>query len=275
MTPRETKEIEKFKAELEAKASAEKSVREAHTKSLERLYDYTKFHIGVILTLTTTFITVASVKLSESHGGEIQFLPTNKCLLYVGTFFLLLAGAAAGVIVSKIPEYIEDGSSEEFLKREIWPFKWECLRKPGHCWSSRQHKFFWAGFILSILSIIFACPPANLQEPPVTFVPILTNGAAAPAGLTAVTINQAKGNGSSATSTQYTVTTHSEDTKNTGKSGPGDTEGAKVNSTYTFTITTAHAGKEKTTKNCFSLCKLYDWVTCLLGISDNSGENAC
>ena len=44
----------------------------ANLKSLELLFDYTKFHIGLYLTLAGSYITIATVKIGESPVLQLR-----------------------------------------------------------------------------------------------------------------------------------------------------------------------------------------------------------
>lgn len=225
MTFDEAKKLEEFKAGLAARE-----------KSLEMLYDYTKFHIGVFLTLTTVCLAAASVKISDSHD-TIPLSPTNKCFLIIAAALFLVAGAAAGIIVSKIPEYDGGGSGNDFLKTKIGPF---CLKPFTGCvWSTIQHICFWLGILIAIASISYAIifEPAKPKAPTITFAPVM--GMPAASGVIAVTIKEPKNNGGSA-SAQYTVTSQPEGSKSAGGKNSGDGEGLKA-VTYTLTVTATDA----------------------------------
>ncbi len=72
-------------------------LKAADLKGLELLFDYTKFHIGVYLTMASAFITIASLKKGENFVLELRTLPV---WLAVGSFFI--AGLSGGIIVSSI-----------------------------------------------------------------------------------------------------------------------------------------------------------------------------
>ena len=123
----------------------------ARAKSLEMLYDYTKFHIGVYLTLTASYITVATVKVSEQAGAKVQFLPANQYLMAIAVLAFLLAGFAGGVIVSSITQHV-GGSSNDFLETEIGPWNAKCIHALGRTWTYIEHTSFWVGLLAAIAS---------------------------------------------------------------------------------------------------------------------------
>jgi len=106
---------------------------------LKNLMDYTKFHIGVYLTLGTI-----SVSLIETNAVEWWQLVPGLVLLFV-------AGAAGGVIASNIPEH-EDWTSFSTKKEGLnalfgnyGSYKF---------WSKLEHASFWLAISLSTVLIL-------------------------------------------------------------------------------------------------------------------------
>jgi hypothetical protein len=75
-------------------------------KSLELLFDYTKFHIGLYLTLTAAFVTVANSNLLTLRA---------EWIFWVAVACFVAAGLAGGVIASSITQ-TKARNSAEFLK---------------------------------------------------------------------------------------------------------------------------------------------------------------
>ena len=75
----------------------------AKQKSLELLFDYTKFHIGLYLTLTSSYLVVATAKVDNK-------LVFTLCpdFLWPAVLAFMLAGLAGGVIANII--YVAGGS---------------------------------------------------------------------------------------------------------------------------------------------------------------------
>ncbi|HRF13927.1 MAG: hypothetical protein ABTS16_23275 [Candidatus Accumulibacter phosphatis] len=141
-------------AERDAQAMARFSAAlTARAKSLEMLYDYTKFHIGVYLTLTASYITVASVKVVDHRGQPFEFLKTEHHLVGLAVLCFLLAGFAGGVIVSSITQFA-GGSSKDFLETQIGPWNAKAIHFSGTTWAYIEHTSFWAGLLLAIASIL-------------------------------------------------------------------------------------------------------------------------
>jgi hypothetical protein len=119
----------------------------ARAKSLELLYDYTKFHLGVYLTVTALYIAVVKAKISSVEG----ILPANQFLVFIAVVAFLLAGLAGGVIASSITQRI-GGSSLEFLDTQIGPWHAERIHMSGRQWTQTEHTAFWIGLIAAVLS---------------------------------------------------------------------------------------------------------------------------
>ena len=98
-------EIESVKLATEAAAKL---------KSLELLYDYTKFHIGIYLALTASYITVATIKIDDSF----VLLNPNPYFVWPAIIAFMVAGLAGGVIVSSITQRVYE-SSVSSLSRKL------------------------------------------------------------------------------------------------------------------------------------------------------------
>jgi hypothetical protein len=126
----------------------------ADLKSLELLYDYTKFHIGVYLTLTGAYITLATAKI-----GDESLLPKiHPYLAGFAIFFFVLAGIGGGMVGSNIPT---SGctSAAQYMKQQLRLPWWHWLTKrktfTAGTWVSIEHGAFWLGIVLAILSFAF------------------------------------------------------------------------------------------------------------------------
>jgi len=112
-------------------------------KGLELLFDYTKFHIGVYLTLTAAYITLATSNLSSS----LPKLNTHYVWPAIG--FISLAGFAGGVIASSITQTSKN-TVAEFLDADVGPWNWNFMKVLW--WIYVEHTAFWIGVICVVLS---------------------------------------------------------------------------------------------------------------------------
>lgn len=118
------------------------------TKGLELLFDYTKFHIGVYLTLAAAYITLATSKI----GGDT--LPKlNSKFVWPAVICIVVAGFAGGVIASSITQS-RSATVEDFLEEETGP--WSTTWLSGRRWIYIEHTLFWAGIIFVVLSFAYS-----------------------------------------------------------------------------------------------------------------------
>jgi hypothetical protein len=122
---------------------------EANLKKLELLYDYTKFHIGVYLILTSGYITLATSKIGRKDALPIL----QPALVWIAVVLFLVAGIAGGVVASGITQS-KAGSADEFLKENIGP--WSTALFPARAWVYIEHTAFWLGLIFAVLSFVFS-----------------------------------------------------------------------------------------------------------------------
>ncbi len=147
-------------------------ILKADLKSLELLFDYTKFHIGVYLTLASSFITVASLKRGDDFA-----LPTRRGLVILAMLLFMLAGLAGGVIVSEItqcygidrsPPVKRCTSTREFLAADMGPWDGTALSLKGRQWTYVEHTAFWAGLLSALGAFLF---PGNRDAAPKKWKP--------------------------------------------------------------------------------------------------------
>jgi hypothetical protein len=122
---------------------------EANLKKLELLYDYTKFHIGVYLILTSGYITLATSKIGRKDALPIL----QPALVWIAVVLFLVAGIAGGVVASGITQS-KASSADDFLKENIGP--WSTALFPARAWVYIQHTAFWLGLIFAVLSFVFS-----------------------------------------------------------------------------------------------------------------------
>ena len=115
---------------------------------MELLYDYTKFHIGVYLTVAGAYLTAAF-----STVNNAPVLPLNFYFLWPAVLFTMLAGFAGGVIVSSLTQW-HSGGTDEFLKSDIGPWDWPKFRFRARSWTYVEHTAFWLGLFAAAASFL-------------------------------------------------------------------------------------------------------------------------
>lgn len=107
---------------------------------LERLYDYTKFHIGIYIVAAGTMVTIAgSTELSDFLDGLIK----HAVLLFGAIIAMGVAGAAGGVIISSSAIA---ATFDEVWQQPIGP--WGRKLMAGRRWATVEHAAFWASLLL-------------------------------------------------------------------------------------------------------------------------------
>lgn len=143
-------------------------IKGADLKGLELLYDYTKFHIGVYLTMASAFITIASLRKGDALVLELRRLP-----VWLAMACFLVAGFAGGVIVSSITQCFGHVQAElpgrcastfEFLNQRLGP--WDFLWFSGKTWTRIEHTAFWFGVLLALASFKPRAPEPDKQKEP-------------------------------------------------------------------------------------------------------------
>ncbi len=147
-------EVAALASAVAAAASSAASAPAAPTpKGIELLYDYTKFHIGVYLTLASSFIAVSGIKLNDKFA-----LPVHPWLLLFAALCFMIAGWAGGVIVSSITQCYDVGvkgsclTTQSFLDQPIGPYNWTPLT--ARKWTWIEHTSFWVGLGLALASLL-------------------------------------------------------------------------------------------------------------------------
>lgn len=132
-----------------AEFNAARSGSALESKSLELLFEYTKFHIGVYLTLTSVYVAIATLEINDKLA-----LAINPYLLGLSILATMLAGLAGGVIIGSITQ-IESSRSSEFLECAIGPWELKRCRFHARKWTYVEHTSFWIGLISAVLSFIW------------------------------------------------------------------------------------------------------------------------
>ena len=116
------------------------SVFSRKQKSLELLFDYTKFHIGLYLTLTAAFIGVAKAGVLTLRA---------EWIFWSAVWAFVLAGLAGGVIASSITQ-TSTRNAAEFLESAIGPWNWDAFK--ARYWTWIEHTAFWIGLLFAVFT---------------------------------------------------------------------------------------------------------------------------
>jgi len=159
-------------------STTELATQSANLKSLELLFNYTTFHIGAYLTLTSAFVAIASLKKGEEFA-----LPLRRCCVVVAVLAFMVAGLAGGVIASTITQcYGTDASlpmrcasTHDFLAMQMGPWNGCVFSTSGRRWTYIEHTSFWIGILFALGSIVLA-PKAKVAAEPKPPLPVMVQG---------------------------------------------------------------------------------------------------
>lgn len=122
-------------------------------KQLERLYDYTKFHIAIYLSAGGGIAGLVSAA-AEGASKQTYFGSLIGCrwALALSFCFMVLAGIAGAVVATST---IESTSYKDF--RDEKQGAYGCTPMRGRHWVHAEHFFFWLS-LLSLAVSIFTAP---------------------------------------------------------------------------------------------------------------------
>jgi hypothetical protein len=122
-------------------------------KQLERLYDYTKFHIGIYLSAAGGLAAfVGAAAEGKEKPTYLATLIGSPSALVLSFALMVLAGIAGAVVATST---IESTSYKDFLKNKHGAYGVEPFC--GKTWVTLEHAFFW----LSLFALgfgIFSAP---------------------------------------------------------------------------------------------------------------------
>lgn len=112
-------------------------------KRLELLLDYTKFHIGIYVSIGTGLVTALAFDRAQ-HG---RLLGCNAYWLFVAAILLqALAGLGGGLVCASLINYT---SFEKFNRTKIGPLY-------PRCWEKIEHLAFWLSMaVAAIAGVLF------------------------------------------------------------------------------------------------------------------------
>jgi hypothetical protein len=109
---------------------------------LERLFDYTKFHIGIYITLGAALISVTKL-------GEVKLSASEIWFLRLGIAGLFVAGLGGGVIAANTVTYL---NYTEFNSIKIGPLGLPLFHYS--VWAGLEHCSFWFAITASAYGFV-------------------------------------------------------------------------------------------------------------------------
>lgn len=109
---------------------------------LKLLMDYTKFHIGMYVSLCTGLVVILSME------GVKKEVPDFQPYLFGTLACFAIAAAFGGLVGSSLPAFVD---YEDFKNAKLGPFKAKLINAE---WCAHlEHFFFWVGVIVSIAGL--------------------------------------------------------------------------------------------------------------------------
>lgn len=133
-------------------------------KRLDRLFEYTKFHIGIYLSIGGGIIAILGSEKSEFIRSLIGW----PWALLVGLVCMFAAGIAGGLIASTCAQ-AETFDEVWIGKKKLGPYTWEWGFK-GREWAFIEHMAFWVGLCFIAASVLSSTSVYNFlwkTAPPV------------------------------------------------------------------------------------------------------------
>ena len=124
-------------------------------KRLDRLLDYTKFHIGIYISAGGGLVALlASAATAQSPDAQLTFLKglvVKPWALALACLLMGVAGASGGVIASCCTQC---QTFDELWIRKQGPHTRKWL--PGKFWALLEHSAFWSSFLLAAYSVLWS-----------------------------------------------------------------------------------------------------------------------
>lgn len=127
------------------------SATPAHDKRLDRLLDYTKFHVGIYLSIGGGLVAlIGAASKAEDETFLKEFVGSPK-VLALALLFMALAGLAGGIVASCCTQY---QTFEELWTKPQGPSRRKWLT--GESWAFVEHAAFWLALLLLAYAVLSA-----------------------------------------------------------------------------------------------------------------------
>jgi len=122
-------------------------------KRLERLYDYTKWHLGIYLSVAGTLTAAVGYLAEASKADRIAPYVDRPGLLLAAVALMFAAGACGGIVASSCTEC---ASYEQLWNERHGPFGSHLLK--GRQWAAMEHLFFWLSVAAAAVAVLSSKP---------------------------------------------------------------------------------------------------------------------
>ena len=120
-------------------------------KRLDRLLDYTKFHIGVYLSIGGGLVAlIGAAAKAEERSFLREFIGSPKALM-LAFLFMVLAGFAGGVIASCCTQH---RNFNGVWQQRVGPYRMKVMT--GENWALVEHLSFWISMLLFAYGVLSA-----------------------------------------------------------------------------------------------------------------------
>ncbi len=120
-------------------------------KRLERLYDYTKFHIGIYLSAAGGLVAlIGTLAKNQDKFAELRALIGAPPFLGLALACIILAGGCAGIVATAVTE---SKTFEDFWGGAQGP-SWWAKGPRGARWVAAEHFFFWLSLVFVLLAVL-------------------------------------------------------------------------------------------------------------------------
>lgn len=120
-------------------------------KRLDRLLDYTKFHIGIYLSAAGGLVALLGVSAKPEEKSFFANLVGCPVALFIAFLLMAVAGLAGGLIASSCTECV---THDELWKGRQGPFDIPIFT--GRVWARIEHAAFWLSALFFSYSILSA-----------------------------------------------------------------------------------------------------------------------
>lgn len=113
--------------------------------NIDKLYDYTKFHIGLYATLVT--VTLGVINLGE----PVNISPLQEDLLGFVALLFALAGGAGGIVCTNCIRFSSDAEVDRNERCVFWGNRLPVITIQ-HI-ANVEHALFWLGILVALYSL--------------------------------------------------------------------------------------------------------------------------